>query len=201
MFAWRYRASNNEAASYEPDWDHSTQLELVIWAAPLLIVICLGAVTWTGTHLLDPYRPIGRIAKGQAPCPPNATPLEVQVVALDWKWLFIYPQYGFATVNELAAPVDRPIRIPPDVFVERHERLLRADARGNDLYAMPSMETKLHAVINKVGRLRRLSPPITAARGSRGCGSASTGWIEAGFDAWVATNRAAQVAAERAPII
>ncbi len=61
FFAWRYRQSNT-AAPYEPDWDHSTQLELVIWSAPLLIIICLGALTWMGTHLLDPYRSLGRIA-------------------------------------------------------------------------------------------------------------------------------------------
>ena len=60
LFAWRYRASNKEA-KYEPDWHHSTRLELVIWAAPLLIIICLGALTWLGTHLLDPYRPLERI--------------------------------------------------------------------------------------------------------------------------------------------
>ncbi|RUU78114.1 ubiquinol oxidase subunit II, partial [Mesorhizobium sp. M7A.F.Ca.MR.362.00.0.0] len=91
FFAWRYRQSNREAR-YEPDWDHSTHLELVIWAVPLLIIICLGAVTWMGTHLLDPYRPIGRVAAGK-PLPPDVRPLEVEVVALDWKWLFIYPQY------------------------------------------------------------------------------------------------------------
>ena len=105
-FAWHYRQSN-KAARYEPDWDHSTQLELVIWGAPLLIIISLGALTWMSTHLLDPYRPIGRIAPGQLIAATNE-PLEVDVVALDWKWLFIYPQYQIATVNELAAPVDRP---------------------------------------------------------------------------------------------
>ncbi len=68
FFAWRYRQSNSEAR-YEPDWDHSTHLELVIWAAPLLIIICLGAVTWMGTHLLDPYRPIDRIAAGKSLTP------------------------------------------------------------------------------------------------------------------------------------
>jgi len=64
FFAWRYRQSNAEAR-YEPDWDHSTHLELAIWSAPLLIIVCLGALTWVGTHLLDPYRQIGRIADGQ----------------------------------------------------------------------------------------------------------------------------------------
>src|SRR3546814_2633709 len=63
LFAWRYRATNKHA-TYKPDWDHSTQLELVIWAAPLLIIICLGALTWVATHLLDPYRPLARTAPG-----------------------------------------------------------------------------------------------------------------------------------------
>src|SRR5690349_18082186 len=107
LFAWRYRASNKKAR-YEPDWHHSTRLELVIWAAPLLIIICLGALTWLGTHLLDPYRPLDRIADGQ-PVTEEHKPLEVEVVALDWKWLFIYPEYGFATVNEMVVPVNRPI--------------------------------------------------------------------------------------------
>ncbi|MGQ3308700.1 MAG: ubiquinol oxidase subunit II, partial [Brevundimonas sp.] len=94
FFAWRYRASNKEA-TYKPDWNHSTGLELVIWAAPLLIIIALGALTWMGTHLLDPYRKLDRIASGK-PVPATTRPLEVEVVALDWKWLFIYPEQGIA---------------------------------------------------------------------------------------------------------
>ncbi len=88
LFAWRYRQSNTEA-TYKPDWDHSTQLELVIWAAPLLIIIALGAITWISTHTLDPFRPLDRIAEGRA-VPEGAQPLVVEVVALDWKWLFFY---------------------------------------------------------------------------------------------------------------
>jgi cytochrome o ubiquinol oxidase subunit 2 len=107
FFAWRYRQSNKEA-TYSPDWDHSTQLELAIWAAPLLIIIALGAITWISTHTLDPYQPLRRI-DAQRAIPADTKPLVVEVVALDWKWLFIYPEQGIATVNELAAPVDRPI--------------------------------------------------------------------------------------------
>ena len=81
-FAWKYRASN-EKATYKPDWDHSTALELVIWSGPLLIVIALGALTWISTHLLDPYRPIGQISSGK-PVPQDQKPLEIQVVSLDW---------------------------------------------------------------------------------------------------------------------
>ena len=96
----------------------------MIWSAPLLIIICLGAVTWMGTHLLDPYRLLGRIASDR-PVASGRAPLEVEVVALDWKWLFIYPEYGVATVNELAAPVDRPIDF-------QHHRLL-----GDELLLHP----------------------------------------------------------------
>ncbi len=100
LFAWRYRQSNT-TARYEPDWDHSTSLELVIWSAPLLIIVCLGALTWMGTHLLDPYRNIGRISAERS-VDQSKAPLVVDVVALDWKWLFIYPDYGIATVNDSA---------------------------------------------------------------------------------------------------
>jgi len=147
VFAWRYRASN-EKARYEPDWDHSTQLELVIWSAPLLIIICLGALTWVGTHLLDPYRPLSRIAPGKA-ISAHVEPLEVNVVAMDWKWLFIYPEQGIATVNEMAAPTNRPIN-----FTITSSAVMNAfyvPALAGMIYAMPGMETKLHAVMNTDG--------------------------------------------------
>ena len=193
LFAWRYRAGNKDAA-YEPDWDHSTQLELLIWAAPLLIVICLGAVTWTGSHLLDPYRPIGRIAKGR-PVPATAMPLQVQVVALDWKWLFIYPQYGFATVNELAAPVDRPIE-----FRLTSSSVMNAfyvPTLAGMIYTMPSMETKLHAVINRPGDYEGFSSNYSGA-GFSGMRFRFHGMDQPGFDRWVAANRASALPLTRA---
>ncbi|WP_183113402.1 ubiquinol oxidase subunit II [Sphingomonas sp. So64.6b] len=186
LFAWRYRASNKEAR-YEPDWDHSTELELVIWAAPLLIIICLGAVTWTGTHLLDPYRPIERIAPGRKVAP-NVKPLEVQVVSLDWKWLFIYPEYGIATVNELAAPVDRPI-----MFRLTSSSVMNAfyvPTLAGMIYTMPSMETKLHAVINKAGDYEGFSSNYSGA-GFSGMRFRFHGLSDADFAAWVARNKAA----------
>ena len=107
LFAWKYRHTN-EDADYKPNWDHSTGLELIIWSAPLLIVIALGALTWISTHSLDPYRPLGRLAPGK-PVAKNEKPLEIQVVSLDWKWLFIYPEQGIATVNELVLPINRQV--------------------------------------------------------------------------------------------
>ena len=100
LFAWRYRQSNT-AARYEPEWDHSTALELIIWGAPLLIIIVLSLLTWIGTHTLDPYRKLARLDANR-PLPAHVKPLKVDVVALDWKWLFIYPDLGIASVNELA---------------------------------------------------------------------------------------------------
>ncbi|HET6388909.1 ubiquinol oxidase subunit II [Hyphomicrobium sp.] len=147
LFAWRYRESN-KSAPYDPDWDHSTHLELVIWAAPLLIIICLGAVTWMATHLLDPFRPLARTAQGQAVAH-DTKPLKVDVVALDWKWLFIYPEQGIATVNEMAAPVDRPIHFR--ISASSVMNAFYVPALAGMIYAMPGMQTQLHAVINEAG--------------------------------------------------
>jgi cytochrome o ubiquinol oxidase subunit 2 len=145
--AWRYRASN-EKADYEPEWDHSTQLELVVWAAPLLIIIVLGAMTWIGTHQLDPYRSLTRIG-AHRPVAEDVQPLEVEVVSLNWKWLFFYPQYGIATVNELAAPVDRPIHFKLTSTETMNSFFIPSLA--GQIYTMPGMQTVLHAVINKTG--------------------------------------------------
>lgn len=146
FFAWKYRQSN-KAAKYDPDWHHSTKLEIVIWAAPLVIIMILGAVTWTSTHLLDPYRPLDRIAPGRSA--EGVKPLKVQVVALDWKWMFIYPELGIATVNELAAPIDTPIDF--DLTASSVMNSFYVPALAGQIYAMPGMRTKLHAVINKPG--------------------------------------------------
>jgi len=159
VFAWRYRQSNTEA-EYKPDWDHSTHLELVIWAAPLLIIIALGAITWISTHTLDPYRALSRIAPGK-PVEAHVKPLVVEVVALDWKWLFIYPEQGIATVNELAAPVNRPIQFKITASTVMNSFFVPALA--GQIYAMPGMETKLHAVINKPGEYEGFSANYSGA--------------------------------------
>jgi cytochrome o ubiquinol oxidase subunit 2 len=181
LFAWRYRAANTEAR-YEPDWDHSTQLELVIWAAPLLIIICLGAITWTGTHLLDPYRSLERLSSG-TPVKPGTEPLQVQVVALDWKWVFIYPQLGIATVNELAAPVNRPINF--QITSGTVMNSFYVPALAGQIYAMPAMQTKLHAVINTPGDYDGFSANYSGA-GFSGMKFRFYGQSVEDFDKWVA---------------
>ena len=146
LFAWRYRSGND--ATYDPEFDHSTSLELVIWSAPLLIIIALGGLTWWSTHKLDPFRPLERISAGR-PVDPTVKPLHIQVVSLDWKWLFIYPEQGIATVNELALPVDRPVRF--DLTSTNMMNTFYAPTLAGMIYTMPGMRSTMHAVLNKPG--------------------------------------------------
>ena len=192
VFAYRYRHTNKDAA-YEPDWDHSTGLELIIWAAPLLIIIALGAITWISTHTLDPYRPLDRIEAGRG-VPTGTKPLEVQVVALDWKWLFIYPEQGIATVNEIAAPVDRPITFRISASSVMNSFFIPALA--GQIYAMPGMETKLHAVINKPGEFEGFSANYSGA-GFSHMRFKFHGVSTADFDKWVEKAKASGKSLDR----
>jgi cytochrome o ubiquinol oxidase subunit II len=186
LFAWRYRASNREA-TYDPDWHHSTQLEVVIWTIPLLIIMALGAMTWVTTHTLDPYRPLSRLGP-KRPVPADVKALEVQVVALDWKWLFIYPEYGIASVNEMAAPVDRPVVFR--ITSSSVWNTFYVPALAGMIYAMPGMETKLNAVINKEGAFRGMSAHYSGPGFSR-MNFGFQGLSHQGFDEWVAKAKAA----------
>ncbi|ANM07173.1 cytochrome o ubiquinol oxidase subunit 2 (plasmid) [Rhizobium phaseoli] len=181
LFAWRYRRSNT-AATYAPEWHHSTRLEIVIWAAPLAIIIALGAVTWISTHKLDPYRPLDRLDAERA-IPADTKPLTVEVVALDWKWLFFYPELGIATVNELAAPVDQPINFK--ITASSVMNSFYIPALAGQIYAMPGMETKLHAVINKEGEYEGFSANYSGA-GFSHMRFKFHGLTREGFDTWVA---------------
>jgi cytochrome o ubiquinol oxidase subunit 2 len=144
-FAWRYR--KGKGATYDPNFDHSTSLELVIWSAPLLIIIILGALTWSSTHLLDPFRPLNRVANSQEASAPAEQILRVQVVSMDWKWLFIYPEQGIATVNELVLPVGRQVRF--DITSTNMMSTFYAPTMAGMIYAMPGMQSTLHAVLDR----------------------------------------------------
>ena len=183
LFARKYRQGNN--AKYEPNWDHSTQLELVIWSAPLAIIICLGAVTWVSTHLLDPYRELGRLGPDR-PVVAEVEPLEVEVVALDWKWMFIYPQYDIATVNELVAPVDRPISFKLTASTVMNSFYIPAMA--GQIYAMPGMQTRLHGVINEPGTYKGIAAHYSG-HGFSGMHFQAKGVSDGEFEAWVAEVR------------
>ncbi|MDF2495607.1 ubiquinol oxidase subunit II [Sphingomonas sp.] len=185
VFAWRYRKGNKDA-TYDPHFDHSTSLELVIWSAPLLIIIALGAITWSSTHLLDPFRPLNRISATQ-PKPKNERPMLVQVVSLDWKWLFIYPELGIATVNELALPVNREVRF--DMTSSNMMNTFYAPTLAGMVYTMPGMRSTLHAVLNRPGEYEGMSANYSGA-GFSYMRFKLLGQDNAGFDRWVAEVKA-----------
>lgn len=142
--AWWFRASNPRAR-YRPDWEYSGRVEFVTWTIPALVILFLGGLTWVSTHQLDPPRPIA-----------SATPeLEIQVIALDWKWLFIYPQHGIATANRLIVPANTPLRFQitsADVMNSFFVPQL-----GSQIYAMPRMENVLYLQADAAGTYGGLS--------------------------------------------
>ncbi len=131
LFAWRYRLGAGRHAPFEPKWAFSWPLEAFIWLPPLAIVIGLAFLLWPDTHRLDPY----------APVPGEGPPLRIQVVALDWKWLFIYPDERLASVNELDAPVGRPIHLELTSATVMQSLLLPRLA--GQIYAMAGMRPRL----------------------------------------------------------
>ncbi|MBB2179140.1 ubiquinol oxidase subunit II [Gluconacetobacter tumulicola] len=140
LFAWQYRQSNT-SAEYLPKWSHSNKIEVVIWVVPSLIILFLAVLTYQTCHSLDPYRPLEEEA--------NVKPIHVEVVALDWKWLFIYPDEGIATVNQVAFPVNTPVdfRITSDAVMNS----FFIPQLGSQIYAMAGMQTQLHLVANTAG--------------------------------------------------
>jgi cytochrome o ubiquinol oxidase subunit 2 len=138
LIAWHYRLSNKNNA-YDPNWAFSWPLEILIWIPPIGIVIGLGFLLWTSTHKLDPYKPLAS----------SQPPVEVQAVALDWKWLFIYPDQRVAAVNQLAIPVGRPIHISLTSGTVMQSLLIPRLA--GQIYAMAGMRTQLNLEASKAG--------------------------------------------------
>jgi cytochrome o ubiquinol oxidase subunit II len=177
-FAWRYRASNTRA-TYAPDWEHSNRIEAVVWLVPCIIIAILGSVTWVSSHTLDPYRPIETGAK----------PVDVDVVSLDWKWLFIYPDQKVASVNQLVIPTGAPVRfhltsasVMNAFFIPR---------LGTQIYTMPGMETKLTLVASKPGEFAGMSANYSGG-GFSDMTFTTKALDRAGFDRWVESARASQ---------
>ncbi len=147
-FAFWYRAGNKRAR-FRPDFVYSGRIELVTWSIPVLTILFLGGMSWVASHELDPYRPVPAAPGAQA------APLEIDVVALDWKWLFVYPGQGVASVNRLVLPIGRPV----------HFRITSASVMnaffvprlGSMIYAMNGMETGLWLRADAPGRYRGLS--------------------------------------------
>ena len=170
-FAWKYRASN-KSATYTPDWSHSTKIEAAVWAIPVLIIIALGYVTYKTTHSLDPYRPLDSDVK----------PVLIDVVAMDWKWLFIYPEQGIATVNKLVFPANTPLnfRVTSDTVMNS----FFIPGLGGQIYAMAGMTTKLHLIANENAEFDGISANYSGA-GFTGMKFKATATSQADFEAWV----------------
>lgn len=169
--ARKYRASNTKA-KYEPNWGHSTVLEMVWWAIPCVIIAILAALTMVSSHKLDPYRSLDVPGK----------PMTIQVIALNWRWLFIYPEQQIATINFLELPVNRPVTFL--ITSDAPMNSFQIPQLGGQIYAMPGMQTKLNLIADKPGDYYGFSANYS------GHGFANMNFIarassEADFDKWV----------------
>nr|WP_275260903.1 ubiquinol oxidase subunit II [Achromobacter insuavis] len=170
-FAWKYRASNTKA-DYQPKWAHSTAIEVVVWTVPCIIVAILAVITWRSTHALDPYKPLVSEHK----------PVTIEVVSLDWKWLFIYPEYDIATVNEIAFPVDVPVNFRITSASVMNSFFI--PQLGSQIYSMAGMETKLHLNAREPGTYAGISANYSGA-GFSGMRFKAIATSQEGFDNWV----------------
>jgi cytochrome o ubiquinol oxidase subunit 2 len=182
-FAWWFRAGNAHATR-RPEFVYSGRLEALVWGVPALIVLFLGSLAWVSSHELDPALPIGK-----------AKPIEVQVVSLDWKWLFIYPAQGVASVNALVLPVGVPV----------HFRLTSATVMnsffvpglGSQIYTMAGMADNLNLLADRPGRYMGLSSHFSGD-GFSGMHFTVDAVPQAAFAAWAARARGAGGALDNA---
>ncbi len=171
VFAWRYRAGHKQ--QYKPNWDTHKVYEALWWGIPVLIITVLAVVTYQTSHSLDPFKPLASAQK----------PLRVQVVALQWKWLFIYPEEKVASVGELAFPVGRPV-----------EFTMTSDAPMNSfwipqlagqIYVMSGMSTKLHVMADTAGDYKGMSSNISG-KGFADMKFTAKAMSTRDYDAWIA---------------
>jgi cytochrome o ubiquinol oxidase subunit 2 len=175
LFAWRFRASN-DAAPHLPRWSFSGRIELVTWSIPALVIVFLGGVAWVGAHDMEPSRPLN-----------DTKPIEINVVSLDWKWLFIYPNERVASINRLVIPVDRQVHfritsatVFNSFFVPR---------LGSQIYAMTGMVTQLHLLAHQPGTYPGLSAQFSGD-GFSDMAFSVHAVPAADFERWVASTRA-----------
>ncbi|MBI1856912.1 ubiquinol oxidase subunit II [Candidatus Saccharibacteria bacterium] len=172
---WHYRASNKNA-KYSPEWDNNRYLEVAWWGIPLIVILILSVVTWRSSHDLDPMRAISV----------NKKPLTIQVVALQWKWLFIYPEQGIATINQVRFPVDTPLNF--ELTADAPMNSFWIPELGGQIYAMSGMSTRLHLLATQIGTFRGVSANLS------GMGHASMNFTAQAsslddFERWVADSQ------------
>ena len=137
LILWRYRRGGRGA--YRPGFDFSAPLEIAMWGVPAAIIVLLGTWLWQSTEALDPYEPLG------------TDPLQVQVIGLNWKWLFLYPDQGIASIGTLAIPAGRPVRL--QLTTDTVMQSFMVPALAGQIYAMPGMVSDLNLMASRVGTL------------------------------------------------
>lgn len=171
LFAWKYRASNNKA-DYKPEWSSNHWLEAVWWGIPIIIILILSVVTWRSSHSLDPYKPLQS----------DKSPITIQVVAMQWKWLFIYPEQNIATVNLVQFPEDTPINF--EITADAPMNSFWIPKLGGQIYAMNGMVTKLHLEASDQGEYQGSSANISG-EGFSGMKFVAKATSQTDFDDWV----------------
>ncbi len=175
FIAVKYNENNKHSkVKYTPDWDHSRLFESIWWGIPMIIIAVLSVVTWTSSHSLDPYKALS-----------YKTPaIPVEVIAMDWKWLFIYPNEGIACVNQLNIPVNTPV----DFYITSDSVMnsFWIPRLGGQIYAMPGMSTQLHLIANKLGSYYGSSANISGV-GFAGMHFKTIAMTNANFAGWVSS--------------
>ncbi len=172
---WRYRA-NNEKAVYKPDWDYNFLAEAIWWGLPFAIIVILSIITWTSSHELDPFKPIEASKK----------PLTIQVVALRWKWLFIYPEQKIATVNFIQFPKETPLNF--EITADAPMNSFWIPQLGSQIYAMPGMKTKVHLIANETGSFNGVSANLSG-KGFAGMKFIAKASSDEEFEKWLTSVR------------
>jgi len=174
-FAWWFRAGN-EKAIHLPDWSYSGRIEVVVWSIPTLIVGFLGGIAWLGSHDLDPHVPI----------PSNVPTVNVQVVSMDWKWLFIYPDQQVASVNRLVVPAGAPLSFRLTSATVMNSFFV--PQLGSQIYAMSGMTTELHLLADRPGTYPGLSSQFSGD-GFSDMRFDTVALDKQGFEDWIKTTR------------
>lgn len=173
FITWKYREGNTKTKrKYSPDWDSNKLIESIWWGVPIILITILSVVTWKSTHELDPFKQI------QA----DNEPLTIQVVALDWKWLFIYPEQDIATVNYIQFPVDTPISF--QITADAPMNAFWIPSLGGQMYAMSGMSTELNLMADEAGTYEGSSTNISG-KGFAGMRFKAVASPESDFDQWL----------------
>lgn len=170
-FAWKYRESNVKS-KHAPDWEHNYIAEYCWWGVPVVIIAILAITTWKSSHELNPFKPIVTGKKS----------LSIQVIALDWKWLFIYPDQGIATVNFVQFPENTPINF--EITSDAPMNSFWIPQLGGQIYAMPAMRSKLYLIANEIGSFMGVSANFSG-RGFAGMKFTVESTSEEDFHQWV----------------